>query len=128
MLEKASRKGAGHGIEREEYMSKRSLKTLLKSMEACPEALAWVEDRTLDQAWAECQRPDWMFWLCLEKCGTKGWPSKGDAKTFAKEAAKLLQPMIDGCSRLDAVDQVAVNMIREKFAPNIKAASGLPQT
>ena len=105
-----------------------TFKEELIALGACKEAVDWVDDRDLPTAWAECQRPDWMFWLCLEKCGTKGWPSKGDAKTFAKEAAKLLQPMIDGCSRLDAVDQVAVNMIREKFAPNIKAASGLPQT
>lgn len=31
---------------------------------ACDDAVAWVGDRTLEQAWAECGVPGWMMWLC----------------------------------------------------------------
>jgi hypothetical protein len=35
----------------------------LTRMEACEEAVEWVADKTLDKAWAECERGDWMLWL-----------------------------------------------------------------
>ena len=35
----------------------------LKAMGACSEAVAWVDNRTLEQAWAECERSQWMLWL-----------------------------------------------------------------
>lgn len=36
----------------------------LQNLGACHEAIAWVSERTLEQAWCECARPDWMLWLC----------------------------------------------------------------
>jgi len=35
----------------------------LRNMGACPEAVEWVGTRTLEQAWATCQRGEWMAWL-----------------------------------------------------------------
>ena len=35
----------------------------LRRMGACGEAIAWVGERTLEQAWAECKNPHWMLWL-----------------------------------------------------------------
>lgn len=35
----------------------------LRAMKACHEAVAWVGNRTLAQAWNECERDDWMAWL-----------------------------------------------------------------
>lgn len=35
----------------------------LRSVDACEEAIAWVGDRTLARAWAECERGDWLLWL-----------------------------------------------------------------
>lgn len=35
----------------------------LKKIGACPEAINWVGDRTMQQAWDKCIRPDWMLWL-----------------------------------------------------------------
>ena len=35
----------------------------LRAMGACSAAVEWVGDRTLEQAWAECERADWMLWL-----------------------------------------------------------------
>ena len=39
------------------------MQTILERLGACADAREWVGDRTLDQAWAECERPDWMLWL-----------------------------------------------------------------
>ena len=44
-------------------MTNAELKKLLTDLESCKEAVRWVEGRTLAEAWAECQRADWMLWL-----------------------------------------------------------------
>ena len=42
----------------------------LKSINACEAAIAWVatlpKNVTLKQAWAKCERADWMLWLCVK--------------------------------------------------------------
>jgi len=35
----------------------------LRAMGACADAVAWVGSRTAEQAWAKCERGDWMAWL-----------------------------------------------------------------
>jgi hypothetical protein len=39
------------------------LQIRLKELNACSEAIDWVGSRTFEEAWKECERPDWMFWL-----------------------------------------------------------------
>ena len=36
-------------------------KKYLKKIDVCGEAVEWVGDRTLQQAWDEYERPDWML-------------------------------------------------------------------
>lgn len=43
-----------------------SFKQQLIKLNACKEAIDWVEDRTLDQAWNDCHRSDWMAWFIAE--------------------------------------------------------------
>ena len=38
-------------------------KNLLESIHACDESIAWVGDRTIEQAYAECERGDWLLWI-----------------------------------------------------------------
>lgn len=38
----------------------------LDGLLACDEAICWVGNRTLAQAWRECERSDWMMWLLRE--------------------------------------------------------------
>ena len=38
---------------------------LVKS-KACAPAIAWVGERTAEQAWTECERSDWLLWF-IEK-------------------------------------------------------------
>jgi len=47
-----------------------SFKQQLIEMKACQEAIDWVGERTIQQAWKDCHRGDWMLWL-LEK--VEGW-------------------------------------------------------
>ena len=56
-----------------------SLQRLLSRLDACQDARRWAEGRDLTTAWRECERADWMLWLCAKMEGTKGWP---DEKTF----------------------------------------------
>ena len=56
---------------------------LLKVLNACGEAVKWCEGKTLPQAWSECQRADWMLWLCSKMIEKNGWP---DRKTLVLAA------------------------------------------
>ena len=42
------------------------MKTLLTKLKACKPALDWVGDKTIEQAWNECQRGDWLLWLAAK--------------------------------------------------------------
>jgi hypothetical protein len=35
----------------------------------------WARDKSLAQAWSECERPDWMLWLCEKMMNQGGWPT-----------------------------------------------------
>jgi len=47
---------------------------LLRELGACGDAVQWVGNRDLPTAWRECQRADWMLWLCSRMEGREGWP------------------------------------------------------
>ena len=83
----------------------KNFKETLKEMSACLEAVEWVGDRTLEQAWAECERGDWMFWLAQKK--------NVDLKTLtlAKvKCARLVQHLMKDERSLKALD------VAENFA------------
>ena len=40
-----------------------TLRDQLVAIRACSDAVEWVGTRTIEQAWAECERGDWMLWL-----------------------------------------------------------------
>ncbi len=35
----------------------------LEKLEACKESIAWVKDKTLEEAWEKCENPEWMIWF-----------------------------------------------------------------
>jgi len=43
------------------------MNTTLTEMNACPEAVEWVGDMSLRQAWRRCKRGDWMLWLAVRR-------------------------------------------------------------
>ena len=56
-------------------MTNRQLKTQLKRLGACCDAVTWVGARDLATAWRECLRGDWLLWLCAKQIGEPGWPT-----------------------------------------------------
>jgi hypothetical protein len=57
-------------------MAETKLQNRLKRLGACEEAVKWVADRDFAAAWTECQRADWMLWLCGWMAGKAGWPTR----------------------------------------------------
>ena len=39
-----------------------TFKDQLVTLRACPDAVQWVGKRTAKQAWAECERANWLIW------------------------------------------------------------------
>ncbi len=35
----------------------------LEKLEACPESIEWVGNKTIEQAWKTCKNSDWMIWI-----------------------------------------------------------------
>jgi hypothetical protein len=42
---------------------------------ACSDAIIWSRGKTLQQAYDECERADWMLYFFRKMCGQPGWPS-----------------------------------------------------
>ena len=49
------------------------LQKLLKELGACGPAITWCKGKTLAEAWAQCERVDWMWWLLRETRFRPGW-------------------------------------------------------
>lgn len=46
------------------------MKSILIKLNACCESIAWVEKNkieTIADAWAKCERGDWMLWLAEKR-------------------------------------------------------------
>jgi hypothetical protein len=41
---------------------KKSFKEQLKDIKACSESIEWLQDKSLQEAFATCERADWMLW------------------------------------------------------------------
>ena len=63
------------------------MQTILERLGACAEAREWVGDRTLEQAWAECERPDWMLWIHARSKSADGHAYAALAKKWEAAAA-----------------------------------------
>jgi hypothetical protein len=40
----------------------------LVKIDACPDSLKWVKNKTIEEAWKTCKNPEWMLWI-LAKTG-----------------------------------------------------------
>lgn len=56
----------------------------LNQLNACNDARAWAAEKTLSQAWQECQKPEWMLWLL-----GRSTANKTAIATIAVEIAEL---------------------------------------
>ena len=62
----------------------------LKSLDACGEAVEWAKNYdTLQKAWDDCHRGDWMLWLLGAKVGKPGTRSRKKLVLTACKCARL---------------------------------------
>jgi hypothetical protein len=71
----------------------------LKAIGACEKALEWVGDRSLEEAWAECDRGDWMLWY-LSKTGY----DKRKLTLVKVKCVRLVQHLLHDERSLKALD------------------------
>lgn len=62
----------------------------LHAMNACAYALDWIGERTIKQAWNECERSDWMCWL-LRKIAPNDQRCRLTAADFAERVWHLIR-------------------------------------
>jgi hypothetical protein len=73
------------------------LNQLLTKLNACSDAKAWAAGKTLEQAWQECQRPDWMLWLLGQSAVNK--------KVIVTIAVEFAEQCVSNASAYPAVAQ-----------------------
>ncbi len=71
------------------------LKKLLARLSACNKAVTWANGKMLTEAWQQCERGDWMLWLCAKMEGAKGWPTRQQIIFVACDCAELALPIYE---------------------------------
>ena len=68
----------------------------LIQLRACSDAVEWAKNYdSFASAWKECERGDWMLWLCGTKKGKKGWPSQEEIVLVECDCAELVLPIYE---------------------------------
>ena len=57
-------------------MNSKEFSQLLRKIGACAEACEWAKGKSLAGAWEQCERGDWLLWLCGRMVDTEGWPTR----------------------------------------------------
>ena len=70
-------------------LPKTAFQELLKRLGACEEGRRYVGSRTLPHFWQECDRGDWMLWLCAKMKGQPDWPTQQQIVLVACDCAEL---------------------------------------
>ena len=76
-------------------MNAKEFEALLITLRACREARQWAHGKSLKQVWAECERADWLLWLCGRMCGCAGWPTREQIVLVACEFAETVLPIYE---------------------------------
>lgn len=76
------------------------MKDLLLKLNACQEAINWVGEKSLQEAWDTCPRGDWMLWLYQRM-----YPNNLKELTLAKgHCANTVRHLMNNKRSLRAVD------------------------
>ena len=68
----------------------------LIQLRACSDAVEWAKNYdSFASAWKECERGDWMLWLCGTMQGKKGWPSQEEIVLVECDCAELVLPIYE---------------------------------
>ena len=51
-------------------MNAEEFNRFLVKKDACREAVTWAKDKSLEEAWEQCERGDWLLWLYCDRLGS----------------------------------------------------------
>lgn len=88
-------------------MNPQEFETLLNELNACKEAKEWCKGKSLQQAWNESRRSDWMLWLVNN---TKTDATDKELRLIAVKCARQVQHLMKDQRSINALD------VAEKFA------------
>jgi hypothetical protein len=78
-----------------------TFKDELIKLDACQDAIEWVGDKSVAEAWSECKRGDWMLWFLLNadiKVSDKA------LRLIAVRCAREVQHLMKDQRSIDALD------------------------
>ena len=77
-------------------MDSKEFSKLIRSFRACEEACDWAKGKSLAEVWEQCERGDWLLWLCGRMADKPGWPTRNEvilaACDCAETALKYVKP------------------------------------
>jgi len=92
----------------------------LKALGACSAGIEWVQDRTPQQMWEECERGDWLLWLAVKlnvdrklivlaacKCARESLQYVADAEDRPRRAIETAETWCRGDANLEEVRRAA---------------------
>ena len=82
-------------------MTNTELQLKLTELDACADAIKFCEGKTLQQAWDECTKSEWMFWLMVN---TKTNATDKQLRLIAVKCARQVQHLMTDQRSLNALD------------------------
>ena len=71
-------------------MNAAELSDLLVRLGSSQELVEWARDRSLTEMWEQCERPDWMLWLCEKMIDEADWPTHQEVVLAACNCAQTV--------------------------------------
>ena len=69
-------------------MNAKEFSNLLRRIGACSEAREWAKGKDFAQVWEQCERGDWLLWLCGRMSDKDGWPTRQQVVLAACDCAE----------------------------------------
>jgi hypothetical protein len=88
------------------------LHELLIALGACREFLTSSAGKSLLQLWQECERADWMLWLCGKMMNNSGWPSRSELVLAACSCAETVLPLYENKRSGQSDPRTAIDIAR----------------
>jgi len=109
---------------------------LLERLGACREAADWYDGRDSEQAWAECERGDWMLWVAGKlnvdrkvlvaaacECAELALVHVPDGEDRPRQAIETARAWVSGNATLEQVRKAASAAYAAAYAVAARAAA-----
>lgn len=109
---------------------------LLERLGACREAADWYDGRDSEQAWAECERGDWMLWVAGKlnvdrkvlvaaacECAELALVHVPDGEDRPRQAIETARAWVSGNATLEQVRKAASAAYAAAYADAARAAA-----